>query len=72
MIDPGLEFSTLIGGTPPNDNSTVAHGAMGLAVDDDGEVVIAGSVSDVGSPVTAGAFDTGGRHPHRRRIRRAV
>lgn len=57
LLDPGLEFATLLGGTPPTNSNLVADGAMALAVAGDGEMVIAGYASDAGFPTTFGAFD---------------
>ncbi|MFL0499071.1 DUF7948 domain-containing protein, partial [Priestia megaterium] len=51
IIDPGLTYSTYLGGTASEDGS-------GIAVDTGGNVYVAGSTQSADFPTTPGAFDT--------------
>ena len=51
IIDPGLEWSTLLGGSNRDE-------VTGVALSDNGEVTIAGQTGSLDFPVTPGAFDT--------------
>ncbi len=50
-IDPGLEYSTYVGGVAPDD-------AYGIQVDASGNAYVTGDTSSTDFPVTGGAFDT--------------
>jgi hypothetical protein len=51
-IDPGLDWSTLLGG------SAGGESIVAVALGSDGQVTVAGSTGSVDFPVTPGAFDT--------------
>jgi uncharacterized repeat protein (TIGR01451 family) len=51
VIDPGIEYSTFVGGSGTD-------GANGIAVDGAGSAYITGRTNSSGFPTTAGAFDT--------------
>jgi fibronectin type 3 domain-containing protein len=53
VIDPGLTFSTYLGGTLYD-----GAGSVALSVDDDGDVYITGTTRSVNFPITTGAYDT--------------
>jgi hypothetical protein len=55
VIDPGLDYSTFLGG---NDSSTVQGGGRGIAVDTSGRAYVTGAAPSFDFPTTPGAFDT--------------
>ena len=51
VIDPGLDYSTFLGGADVDDG-------IGIAVDDDGRAYVTGRTFSADYPTTPGAFDT--------------
>jgi hypothetical protein len=55
VIDPGLEWSTFLGGT---DGGDVGDGVMGLALNASGDIVMTGYTDSPDFPTTPGVYDT--------------
>lgn len=59
IIDPVLAYSTYLGGSGTNANSTwTADEGLGIAVDAAGDAYVTGSTLSVDFPTTSGAFET--------------